>query len=260
MLGSPCRAWPAGLTFLLERFLIAGHTGCEVIGGWVLVVADSGTKALSVVSCLLVEDDSFTRHVISDGLTGHNICVTGVGSVAEAISELSEREPHILVTDLHLGPGPDGADLLTHVTRNWPWVAKVVLTTHTSANIAVGMKKKLPSDVIYIVKGDVTSIAELADQIRASLESAEPSVFPVCGSRDDYIYVSADQAEALRLMAMGLNNASIAQRRGVGLRSAEALVQRTFAACGLTGKEDISPRVVASQLWLSGRIRVRAHR
>jgi CheY-like chemotaxis protein len=70
---------------------------------------DVREKAIKV---LLVEDESFTRSIVTESLNNAGIDVKGVGSVSEALKVLEEFEPNVVLTDLELGPGPDGADLL----------------------------------------------------------------------------------------------------------------------------------------------------
>ena len=73
---------------------------------------NSGQNAIRV---LLVEDEDFTRTVVSEMLSASGISVHPVASVAEAIESMDQFDPHVVLTDLDLGHGPDGADLLTKV-------------------------------------------------------------------------------------------------------------------------------------------------
>ncbi|MSY02835.1 MAG: hypothetical protein F2672_03925 [Actinobacteria bacterium] len=69
--------------------------------------------------------------------------------------------------------------------------------------------------------------------------------------------MSATQGEILRMIADGLSNAAIARERGVTLRAAEALIQRTFSALGVKGDPDLNSRVIAVRLWQQGKVVVR---
>ena len=73
---------------------------------------NSSPKAIRV---LLVEDEDFTRNMVAEMLGASGISVLPVASVAEAIKTIDEFDPHVVLTDLDLGHGPDGADLLTKV-------------------------------------------------------------------------------------------------------------------------------------------------
>ena len=73
------------------------------------------------IRVLLVEDEDFTRTMVSEMLSASGINVLPVASVAEALKSMDEFDPHVVLTDLDLGHGPDGADLLTKVAEDRPW-------------------------------------------------------------------------------------------------------------------------------------------
>ena len=212
-----------------------------------------GQKTIRV---LLVEDDDFTRNVVREMLVASGIEVEQVASVAQAIESLDGFDPHVVVTDLDLGHGPDGADLLTKIADERPWIGMVVMTAHASPELAINDASRIPEHAGYIVKSELHSIQNLITLIEESI--IMPGNFK--GNEDaidEKITITSTQAEILRLIADGLSNASIAQTRGISLRAAEALVQRTFAALGVNGDPDINPRVVAVRMWQQGKVVVK---
>jgi DNA-binding NarL/FixJ family response regulator len=214
---------------------------------------NEGQKTIRV---LLVEDDDFTRNVVREMLVASGIEVEQVASVSQAIESLDGFDPHVVVTDLDLGHGPDGADLLTKIADERPWIGMVVMTAHASPELAINDASRIPEHAGYIVKSELHSIQNLITLIEESI--VMPGNFKgneVAG--DEKITITSTQAEILRLIADGLSNASIAQTRGISLRAAEALVQRTFAALGVNGDPDINPRVVAVRMWQQGKVVVK---
>ena len=212
--------------------------------------------AQKTIRVLLVEDDDFTRNVVREMLVASGIEVLQVASVAQAIESLDGFDPHVVVTDLDLGHGPDGADLLTKIADERPWIGMVVMTAHASPELAINDASRIPEHAGYIVKSELHSIQNLITLIEESI--VMPGNFKgneVAG--DEKITITSTQAEILRLIADGLSNASIAQTRGISLRAAEALVQRTFAALGVNGDPDINPRVVAVRMWQQGKVVVK---
>ena len=114
----------------------------------------------------------------------------------------------------------------------------------------------MPEGAIMIVKSRLESMEDITTAVEDSIAQV------TMGSGDDGaemgdIVVTALQAEILRLMAEGLSNAGIAARRGTSLRAAEASVQRTLQALGLTADPDFNSRVLAVRLWQSGQVAVR---
>jgi DNA-binding NarL/FixJ family response regulator len=212
-----------------------------------------GQKTIRV---LLVEDDDFTRNVVREMLVALGIEVHQVASVAQAIETLDEFDPHVVVTDLDLGHGPDGADLLTKISEECPWIGMVIMTAHASPELAINDASRIPENAGYIVKSELNSIQNLITLIEESI--VMPGNFKGADSgREEKRTVTSTQAEILRMIADGLSNASIAETRGISLRAAEALVQRTFAALGVNGDPNINPRVVAVRMWQQGKVVVK---
>ena len=71
------------------------------------------------------------------------------------------------------------------------------------------------------------------------------------------IYLSNTQAELLRLLAQGLSNKAIADKRNTSLRAVEALINRTYQALNLSENDSINLRVEAVKLWRSSRIYIK---
>ena len=208
------------------------------------------------IRVMLVEDEDFTRNIVGEMLTNSGINVHPVSSVAEAIKSLDEFDPHVVLTDLDLGHGPDGADLLTKVLEERPWTGMVVMTAHASPELAINDASRIPEQAGYIVKSELHSIQKLISTIEESI------VMPGdlegrTDAGDEIVTITSSQAEILRLLADGLSNSSIAEARGITLRSTEALIQRTFMALGVNGDPTINPRVVAVRMWHQGKVIVK---
>jgi len=212
-----------------------------------------GQKSIRV---LLVEDEDFTRTMVGEMLSASGIEVRPVSSVAEALKSMEEFDPHVVLTDLDLGHGPDGADLLTKVAEERPWTGMVVMTAHASPELAINDASRIPEHAGYIVKSEIHSIQNLISVIQESI--IMPGNFNGAdGSGDEKIIITSSQAEILRMIADGLSNTAIAEARGITLRAAEALIQRTFTALGVSGDSTINPRVVAVRMWQQGKVVVK---
>ena len=208
------------------------------------------------IKVLLVEDEEFTRTLIRDSLEKSGMNVVDVGSVQAALAVMDDFDPHVVVSDLDLGPGPDGADLLFKVEQTRPWTGMVVLTAHASPELALHGASRIPESATYLVKSQISS----TDYLRTAIEESivHPGAINMIkrNSEDQYV-VSASQGEILRMIADGLSNAAIARERDVTLRAAEALIQRTFAALGVKGDPDVNSRVIAVRLWQQGKVVVK---
>ena len=205
---------------------------------------------------LVVEDEDFTRTMVGEMLSASGLDVRTASSVSEAIRSMEEFDPHVVLTDLDLGHGPDGADLLTKVAQERPWTGMVVMTAHASPELAIKDASRIPEQAGYIVKSEIHSIQNLISVLEESI--VMPGNFNDADSSvEQKITITATQAEILRMIADGLSNSAIAEARGITLRAAEALIQRTFTALGVTGDSTINPRVVAVRKWQQGKVVVR---
>ena len=205
---------------------------------------------------MLVEDEEFTRNMVAEMLTNSGVTVSSVDTVAKAIATIDSFDPHVVLTDLDLGHGPDGADLLLKVFKDRPWTGMVIMTAHASPELAISDASRIPDPTVYIVKSEIKSIANLLLAIEESIEKTGKfqTNFVASGEK---ITVTASQAEILRMIADGLSNASIAKERNITLRAAEALIQRTFQALGVNGDPSVNPRVVAVRMWHQGKVAVK---
>ncbi len=208
------------------------------------------------IRVLLVEDEDFTRTMVSEMLSASGINVLPVASVAEALNSMDEFDPHVVLTDLDLGHGPDGADLLTKVAEDRPWTGMVIMTAHASPELAINDVSRIPEQAGYIVKSELNSIHSLVSIIQESI--IMPGNFNGSDNvGEEKVTITSSQAEILRMIADGLSNTAIAEARGITLRAAEALIQRTFAALGVNGDSSINARVAAVRMWQQGKVAVK---
>lgn len=205
---------------------------------------------------LIVDDEEFVRTLVGDSLANSGMLVESANSVADAIALLDSFDPHVVISDLDFGGGPDGADLLNQIYAQRPWTGMVVLTSHASAQLGIASGNRLPEGCVYLVKSDLGSAEELVSAIRESIVKENIKSLPRTES-DGRFQVSALQGEILKMMAEGLSNSGIAKRRGASVRATETLIQRTFAALGIESHSDINPRVIAVRMWQQGKVSIK---
>jgi len=80
---------------------------------------------------LFVDDDCIILRSIARGLLDepYNVCLAK--SSEEALKILSQREVHVLVTDIRM-PDMDGSELLKIITDKYPHIVKMVLSGYTN--------------------------------------------------------------------------------------------------------------------------------
>ena len=203
---------------------------------------------------LLVEDEEFTRGLLTNSLEKAGIEVQSCPSVSMALALLEEFEPHVVMTDLDLGPGPNGVHLLERVAEESPWIGMAILSAHASPELAVRDGHRIPEGTVYVVKSEIKSSDELVEIVR---DAVERRVVREHEAASDKVVLTRVHGEILRLIAEGLSNSAIAKERNTSLRAAEGMVQRTFLALGLKSDADHNARVLAVRMWQQGKVIVR---
>jgi DNA-binding NarL/FixJ family response regulator len=208
---------------------------------------------------LVVEDEAFTRQLVENALSQQGFSVTSCENASEAIVLVKQEEPHVVISDLDLGKGPTGVDLMNLISREFPWIGLVTMSAH-SAPVLVG-GGQIPDGIPYLVKSQINNLEEIGEAIYKSISNLDPKTFGLQDLRDQsseaVFFVSAGQAEILRLIAKGFSNQAIADERGTSLRAVETMIQRVYQGLGLNRNSGQNNRVEAVSLWHQGKIKVR---
>ena len=205
---------------------------------------------------LIVEDELFTQKLICEIITNLGHRCEAASSVNEALNQVKAFSPELIITDLDLGPGPTGIDLINKMDKEFPEIKLAVLTAHTSPNLVDIRFKDLPSRVQYIVKADLHASNSFENILKNAFEQ-KTTITASKAKPVDAIYLSNTQAELLKLIAQGLSNQAIADKRGTTLRAVEALINRTYQALKLNENDSMNLRVEAVKLWKSSKIHVK---
>lgn len=204
---------------------------------------------------LLVEDEEFTRALLTDTLARAGVIIRACATVSDALASLDDFDPHAVMSDLDLGPGPSGAHFLRRIEQDAPWVGRIVLSVHASPQLGARDGSDLPPDVVYLVKSEISSPDDLLKALEAAIEHKVIREVPAGG--EERVVISAAHGEVLRLVAEGLSNAGIAEVRGTSLTAAEGMVQRLFLAMGIRSDRRHNARVLAVRMWQQGLVVVR---
>lgn len=196
---------------------------------------------------LVVDDDPFSRAAIrsmveSDG----NIAVAATDGVAAALEECDRFDPDIAIVDLDLGEGPNGLDLVEGLRRRKPDLRIVMLSTYESPRLLGVGSDRLPDDVTYLVKSQVTSADVILSVV---IDDANPR--PTLNAATASQNLSDANLEILRLVARGLSNAEIASRLFVSERAVEKAIARLIKALRVPADKTQNQRVMLTQAYFA---------
>ena len=204
-----------------------------------------------MIKILIVEDDIFVNSMLKQILEAADFSVTTALNVAEALTSISEVEPNLILTDLDLGNGPNGADLINKISIDYPWINFIVLSTHRDPKLAIYPHISLPEGIVYITKSDLVDKNNLVSIVKESMTS---NTYRKNVTTDDLPVLNSQQAEVLQLIAKGLSNQAIADIRGVSLRAVEIAITKIYEILGINNDPTINTRLKAAEIWRTGKV------
>ena len=196
------------------------------------------------IRVLLVEDHDFTRTTVAASLrTEQCKVVASVASARDALRAVDDHQIDCSVIDLNLGMGPNGLDLAHRLRDHDPAMAIVLLTTFKDPRLLKVDLQPLPSGTVYLLKDDVRTTSQMREAIETALDNVNTKVKTPTQTKPTRIPLTNTQMEILRMVADGLTNAEIAQRRGVSTRSVQTAMTRILANAQIETEPGVNVRV-----------------
>jgi len=208
------------------------------------------------ISVGVVEDEAFSRMVLTTALRAHGVLVLfDTDGAAEAVEMFRVRRPQVAILDVHLGKGPSGVDLARQVRRDLPGVGLLFLTSFDEPRLLGTSLPELPAGSVYVTKADVSTIGVLLRSIEqaAAWTHTTATSLPTERQRRSAHQLDAltdGQLETLRLVAAGYSNAEIARRRVVREKSVELMIRRIAQRLGLEPDAARNQRVHLARVYL----------
>lgn len=198
---------------------------------------------------LLAEDNRFTRNLLGSLLRSNGYAVNACANAVSAITSLESQQPDLVISDLELGRGPSGLEVLRALRRMYAHLPAIILTGYRSPSLVDSEAVVPPAGTVYLVKADLESDRALLYAIREVLAGRDVVVSKP--SADSLKSITRTQAEILRMVAAGMSNEAIAARRGTSVRAVENLVRRALQAIGVKVDRDSNARVLAATTYLT---------
>lgn len=193
---------------------------------------------------LLVEDDPFAVTLLTTILTDHSFAVRSCKDIATAREEARTFDPDVAILDIHLGGEATGLQVGYLLERAHPEIALMYLTRYPAAVLGDKRHREHVRGRVVLDKDEVAEPSVLLEAIEASLRgrNAQPADFADGG----IARLTATQLSVLGLMAEGLTNTAIAERRGTSARAVEKLIESIYSTLGLEVRGERNARVLAA--------------
>jgi DNA-binding NarL/FixJ family response regulator len=217
------------------------------------------------IRVVLGEDSFLAREAISGVLDR----VEGIELVAscedlDALrAAIDETSPDVVVTDIRMPPDnlDEGIRLAGELRSTHPAIGVVVLSQHAEPSYASLLFEDGSERRAYLLKESVKDHGELRRALEAVAEGGsvvDPLVVEQLVDarrrREDSKLdtLTPRELEILRLIAEGRSNSAIADELVVTKRAVERHINGIFLKLDLRDAEDVSRRVKAALLYLSG--------
>jgi len=200
---------------------------------------------------LLVEDDRLLCSSLAESLRTYGLDTQCAENAKQAKRLLASFDPDVVICDIDLGQGPTGIDLITVVRRQRPDVVAILLSKHPDSISAGYSASDIPEGVAYLRKSlvhDAQALVEAIDQ--AAREQTTPLRHDKTPS-SVLDSLTKTQKDVLRLMALGLSNQEISNRRGVSVSAVEQRIAEINRKLGITADGTTVPRVLAIREYIS---------
>ncbi len=216
----------------------------------VRTVHESRPRPHSPRHICLVDDDSFSRELLTNLLTERGHSVREFASAAALFRAFNGYIPDVAVIDLNLGDGPTGLDVAAEISARFPDTELIVLTCHRSPYLVNPDAAPLPDRCQYFVKRHVA-----LERLLIAIETGRHVRSPI--DREAPVRViTRSQADVLHLIAEGLSDMRIAEERDVSLRAIQRLTGRLYRSLGLEYLRDGSPRARAVEMYFASEVDV----
>lgn len=190
-------------------------------------------------SVLLVDDHAIFRMGLASLLgTTKDIKVIGdAGDGATAIKKALKLKPDVVIMDMLMPGGMDGAETTKKLREEWPEAKVVILTTYDTADgighaLEAGaagavVKKAEFDDLLAAIRAVAKGETFISDEIQQVLKS-NMTIQPL----------SPRQAEVLELITLGLTNDDIAYKLGISSTVVRDYLKATFAKIGAANRAE----------------------
>ena len=179
------------------------------------------------------------------------------------LSAIETTRPDAVLTDIRMPPGnsDEGIEVAARLRATYPRTGVVVLSQFSDATYAVRLFDQGASGRAYLLKERVSDPDQLVNALREVAEGGsvvDPKVVDALIAARSHKKNSALESltprerDVMAAVAQGKNNAAIAAALFLTERGVEKHINAIFLKLDLGKPEDVSRRVKAALLYLSG--------
>lgn len=200
---------------------------------------------------LIVEDEPLIASLLSTAIQAAGFQTETASNANEAKKLIDHFQPQLLLTDISLGDGPSGIHLVHSVQKSNPEISVLILTKYADAISASADGLNIPENVGFLRKHLVTDKNYLIEAIDKVLENKPSEVRHDTQERNTMHELDSVERKILHLLAQGYNNAEIAFRSNLSVKSIERRIERIYKSLNVSSKGILNPRIEASRIYFN---------
>jgi DNA-binding NarL/FixJ family response regulator len=211
-----------------------------------------------VLRVVFADDNLLVREGVAALLAEVNdiVLVDAVVDSESLVESVAKHRPDVALTDIRMPPSftNEGIEAAKRIRAEHPSTGVVVLSQYVEEDYAFDLLANGVSGLGYLLKERVSQLDELVHALREVARGGsalDPKVVEALMARKDnqsrslLSGLTDREREVLESMAMGRNNASIAQSLSMSERAVEQHVGSVFQKLGLIEETQTNRRVMA---------------
>jgi DNA-binding NarL/FixJ family response regulator len=207
---------------------------------------------------VIVDDHALFRSGVRAEVEGMLDVLAEAGAVEDAVREILERRPDVVLLDVHM-PGGGGVEVIRRVAERRPDQRFLALSVSDAAEDVIAVVRagargyvtksisgeELAAAVERVREGDAVFSPRLAGFV---LDAFSGSI-PEAEADPDLDQLTMREREVLRLIARGYMYKEVAQQLGISARTVEAHVSAVLRKLQLSNRHELT-RWAAERLML----------
>lgn len=210
---------------------------------------------------VIVDDHRLFRSGVRAELGDEVEVVGDAGSVAEAVAVIREREPDVVLLDVHM-PDGGGVEVISRVATEHPTVRFLALSVSDAAEDVIAVIRagargyvtktisgiELAEAVRRVAGGDAVFSPRLAGFVLDAFAGEVADGQPSAAANRELDQLTPREREVLRHIARGYMYKEIALRLGISTKTVEAHVSAVLRKLQLSSRHELSRWAVQRRL------------
>jgi DNA-binding NarL/FixJ family response regulator len=211
-------------------------------------VSEAGATG-SLATIVIVDDHALFRSGVRAEVEGMLDVLAEAGAVEDAVREVLERRPDVVLLDVHM-PGGGGVEVIRRVAERRPDQRFLALSVSDAAEDVIAVVRagargyvtksisgeELAAAVERVREGDAVFSPRLAGFV---LDAFSGSI-PEAEADPDLDQLTMREREVLRLIARGYMYKEVAQQLGISARTVEAHVSAVLRKLQLSNRHELT--------------------